>query len=503
VLDPQVMMDACASCHALRRELLPGFEAGARFLDFFEPVLLDGDEYYADGQIHAESYEWTSFLQSPMARAGVTCGDCHEPHRGGLAAEGNALCLRCHDAGLAAARHTHHTGGPGQPTCVGCHMPVTVYMQRDPRHDHAFGQPDPQATVELGVPNACGQCHAERGAPWAAARVREWHGPSDEQTRRRELAAAFTRARRGDRTSAGALVACLEDCPDGVRRASAARLLARMMDAPGVPDALERAAHQPDPLVRAAAVWALADQGGQPAASRDVLVAAAGDPVRLVRLDAAWGLRRTESDGSPESPTVAAALKEWRGVMASQADHPESHHTLGVFHADRGEIAEAEAAYRTALRLAPESVPSRYELALLLAERNDVAGGQAELERVRELAPNHAAAAYALGLLYGERENWEAAIVALKDCLKIDPLYPDALTELAHAYVKVGMGEIANLLLESAAEYPGARTEALRALVGVNLALGKRDTAQRWAQVARDADPALTDDPHIRDLLAP
>ena len=43
----------------------------------------------ADGQVLGEVYEWGSFVQSRMHRAGVVCSDCHEPHRATLRAPGS------------------------------------------------------------------------------------------------------------------------------------------------------------------------------------------------------------------------------------------------------------------------------------------------------------------------------------------------------------------------------------------------------------------------------
>ena len=41
-------------------------------------------------------------------------------------------------------------------------------MARDPRHDHGFTIPDPLLTKELGIPNACNRCHADKTVDWDA-----------------------------------------------------------------------------------------------------------------------------------------------------------------------------------------------------------------------------------------------------------------------------------------------------------------------------------------------
>ena len=73
-------VDACARCHARRRPIVDPYPYGRPFLDTHVPALLETGLYHADGQIRGEVYEYGSFVQSRMFRAGVTCSDCHEPH---------------------------------------------------------------------------------------------------------------------------------------------------------------------------------------------------------------------------------------------------------------------------------------------------------------------------------------------------------------------------------------------------------------------------------------
>jgi predicted CXXCH cytochrome family protein len=62
--------------------------------------------YYPDGQMRDEVYNYGSFKQSKMFAAGLTCGDCHEPHATKLRASGDGVCLQCHAADkYATATH--------------------------------------------------------------------------------------------------------------------------------------------------------------------------------------------------------------------------------------------------------------------------------------------------------------------------------------------------------------------------------------------------------------
>jgi len=100
--DNRVQIDSCAPCHARRRIVYPGFKPGQKFLDYYMPELLDTENYYADGQIREEDYEYTSFLQSKMFHNQVRCTNCHDPHsmkvkfKEGPRITDNRLCGQCH-----------------------------------------------------------------------------------------------------------------------------------------------------------------------------------------------------------------------------------------------------------------------------------------------------------------------------------------------------------------------------------------------------------------------
>ena len=117
---------------------------------------------------------------------------------------GNLLCMRCHVGGtqppapvINPAAHSRHKADGTGHECTTCHMPVTTYMQRHPRHDHGFTIPDPLLTKEFGIPNACNRCHTDKDADWALKTANEFYGEKlNRPTRARAILVA--RARRGD-----------------------------------------------------------------------------------------------------------------------------------------------------------------------------------------------------------------------------------------------------------------------------------------------------------------
>lgn len=296
--------DLCLPCHSRREELnAEGFGPGDDFHDHYR-LELPGppDLFYADGQVQDEDFEGTSLLLSRMGgHAGVGCTDCHAPHASTLRApiEGNQLCLGCHASGargaplIDPAAHSHHKGDSAGNRCVACHMPLTVYMQRDARRDHGFTSPDPMLTRELGIPNACNRCHADRSVAWAEVWAQTWYGvrlrwwgpqfDSRQRVRARGVAAAM-------QGKADAWVALRDLCASEevpAWRASLAALLAPWATEPSVTALLASLRQDRDALVRDAVVRALAEHPSR----LPLLAPLLRDPVRVVRIDAAYALR--------------------------------------------------------------------------------------------------------------------------------------------------------------------------------------------------------------------
>ncbi|MBL7650262.1 MAG: hypothetical protein JNK74_29240, partial [Candidatus Hydrogenedentes bacterium] len=90
-------------------------------------------------------------------------------------------------------------------------MPEKNYMVVHARPDHSFRIPRPDLSQELGTPNACNQCHADKKPAWAAEAIARWYGPE----RRQEpgFAATLAAARAGRREALPGLLALLRDPP--------------------------------------------------------------------------------------------------------------------------------------------------------------------------------------------------------------------------------------------------------------------------------------------------
>ena len=434
----------CARCHSRRGRLTEAYTHGAPVGDSHRVALLEPGLYHADGQVLDEVYVYGSFLQSRMHAEGVTCSDCHDPHTQRLRAEGDGVCLACHDgARYALESHHHHPPASDAARCVACHMPATTYMVVDPRRDHGFRVPRPDLTVDLGTPNACNGCHADRDAAWAAAQVGAW--APNAATGYQRHARALHAAREGRPSARAALLAVArDDGQAGIARASAVAALGAWLDRE-VARALVQWLEDPEPLVRRAAVEALAVL--PPQLRGELLAPRLNDPVREVRHAAVSALAVLPAAAlGKNDATFTTALADYRQALALDADRPEGQLRLGVLLADLGDLDGAEKAYRRALEIEPGYPPALVNLADLLR----VAGRDAELDALfADLPvddPEMAVVHHARGLWLIRQKRNDAALSAIGTAARLAP--EDARFGYVYAVALHGAGEVDAALAE-------------------------------------------------------
>jgi tetratricopeptide (TPR) repeat protein len=366
-------------------------------------------------------------------------------------------------------------------------MPTTTFMVVDARHDHSFRIPRPDRTASLGVPNACNGCHADRKPDWAAAAMRKWfpQPKAGQQT----FAEAFALAGRGAPGARQALAGVAAD-PElpGFSRASAIRRLAPYLN-PALLPGLRAALDDPDALVRAAAVDALS--GADPATRAQLLAPRLGDPVRLVRIDAARALAgEPESRLSPQARALfAGALDEYVAVQRFNADRPEGRANLGNLYATQGRFDDAAAAFRAALALDPGFEPAALNLADLQRSRGMEAEAEKTLREALARNPRSAAAHHALGLSLTRQKR---AAEALREFGQAAGLAPeDARFAYVHAVAlnDAGKGAQARRELERAlAAHPYDR-DLLLALALFERDAGNRARALVFARRLAEVEP--------------
>jgi len=490
-------IETCARCHARRGQFTDDHAAGQPFHDAFRPALIEPGLYWPDGQMRDEVYNYGSFLTSRMAAAGVTCGDCHEPHAGRLRAPGNAVCAQCHLAEkFDTPAHHHHEPGSAGAQCAACHMPATTYMVVDPRHDHSFRIPRPDRSVALGVPNACNACHADRDAPWAADAMRAWY--PQPKPGFQYFAETFAAADAGDGRARDSLVALAGDTaqPPIVRASALARLAGDVR--PDVIAEARKGLRDPDPNLRFAAAEAYA--GTEPATMARDLAPLLDDPIRLVRMSAARTLAGPgEAALEPaRRERFEAVLEEYVAGQRFNADRPEAHVNLGSLYLLRGDAAGAEAAYRKAQAIDPAFVPAWVNLADLQRAQADEEASRQTLLAGLKVVPGDATLRHALGLSYARTGDLQAAVEELEAAATAAPESARYTFVYAIALHSAGREQESIRALEQGLERHPANREYLLTLASIHLDAGRRDDALQYLAQAAQAYPG---DPEVARML--
>ncbi len=417
--------ETCAPCHA-RNEMLTGdIQPGRSYSDHYRLALpVEAGVFYADGQMREEDFNYTSFLTSRMGgKAGVTCLDCHDSHSGKprLPVENNAICLQCHTTPgtmnapvIDPTAHSHHASESTGNRCVSCHMPTTVFMQRDPRHDHGFLRPDPLLTKELGIPNACNRCHADQSTDWAIAATTNWYGGKME-SRQRERTRAVAAAQAAAPDGAAKLLALAASEQVPAWKATLLSLTRAYETETEVVAAAAQALNDGEPLVRSAAVQVLAARGDQSSQLRPRLK----DPSRLVRLDAEFAL-------SNELPENSVERRELDAYLATSADQPAGRMRWGQDLFNRGRAAEGEAQLRQAIAWDPNSPGIHDALGAGLHSLNREKEAAGEFWRAAQLQPADGDAAFRAALAFAGAGQLSDAELALRETIRRDPRHDRA-----------------------------------------------------------------------------
>ncbi len=361
----ETYIQQCASCHARREPFADGNPLpGTPFHDAYRLTTLREGSYHADGQILDEVYVYGSFLQSRMYANGVTCANCHEPHRAGLRASGNGVCTQCHSpAGNPEfptltlkdyddPSHHFHSADSDGAECKSCHMIERDYMGVDGRRDHSFRIPRPDLWRSTRAPDACTDCHTDQTPDWAAEAIERWYPDSDR--RGPHFGEVIAQGRNDLAGSAQDLAALAEyTALPGIARATALEML-HTAATPELATRLAPLLEDPDALVRAAAVGVQRAAPITEGPSR--LAGLLADPVKTVRIAAAREFLSYQIARMPDSmgQDLGTAMGEWRQSLMAKADFPETHLVIGGIGLTTRRMDSALGAFGEAVALDPQ-----------------------------------------------------------------------------------------------------------------------------------------------------
>jgi tetratricopeptide (TPR) repeat protein len=205
-----------------------------------------------------------------------------------------------------------------------------------------------------------------------------------------------------------------------IARASALLLLPRYAS-PASEAAIKAAIVDPSALVRSAVPRAL-----PPAPSRAVVQVVApllSDSSRAVRIDAARALAGFDMRTMTQDQRNAfdSAQRELVAAEMVDVDRPEAHLNLGVLDLRRQQPVDAEAEYRTALRLDSNFVPALTNLADLDRMRGQDQQGADLLRKALIIEPKNADVRHSLSLLFIRQHSYTEALDQLRQASKLAP----------------------------------------------------------------------------------
>ena len=502
-IDNKSYVDLCARCHARRSALEDYGFNWYDVLDHMIPQLLTKPEYFADGQILDEDYVYGSFTQSRMYMEDVQCNDCHNVHSGQLVMQGNKLCLQCHRSDVYDT-YDHHfhkyegvgslqvvdefgkTRNPGEGAlCVNCHMPGRYYMGVDYRHDHSFRVPRPDLSNNMGTPNACIQCHADKSNQWATNYLNEWYG----KKKKSHFGEAFSEAYESKPEAFDKLVILANDeLYPAIVRATAIYLLGNYYPEECKPEFI-KSMKSLESLIRYTAIHHF------PIATPEdieLITPLLNDPVKAVRIEAAARLSIFPPQQIPEKKKelLKKILIEYKESIEYMGDFASSRHNLGNFYNNSGNTSEAIKHFIEAIKIDDEFYPAKvnlamvynaqgendkaellfkdviktnpeiydvyYSLGLLLAEMQKYEEAGQYLEKAGELMPGNARVFYNLGQIQQYLGKVESAELSFVTALKIEPENIDYLYVLGDFYFNLKRFEKSRAIANKMEEiYPG------------------------------------------------
>jgi predicted CXXCH cytochrome family protein len=486
---PQIQLNACAACHARKSDIAQETVHSDEIMDDLIPQVISTENYFADGQIRDEDYEYGSFTQSKMFNNGVQCSNCHNPHSGKLRRTGNELCLQCHKPTYDSPTHHFHKADTEESLCINCHMPVKTFMGIDHRRDHSFRIPRPDQSIIYGTPNACTSCHVDKTFAWAAKTVTTWYGP----TRRYHFSDDLAPGSVLDEQSEHHLIKLLADTSQPeIARATAAFYLGSIQTRKSA-EALNSGMKDEKPLVRYHALKSMENFPEE--LWMEAAIPLLSDKVRAVRIAAADLFHRLPPS-SIQAMAKEAYMKadsENQRFLLYQTDFALGNVMLADYQMQSGNYVSAIDYYQKGLKKDNQMNYARFNLS---AAYSTMAKNEEALKTLQEAAmidPNNERVYYNLGLLYYEMKN-EA--LALENFRKADQLG----SQNQGLYYNYG------ILLQQQGKWKEAEQILLKGLAlnpqapGLNYALAYLYMSQRLPQKARPYAIVLYQlDPHKQD----
>ncbi|MEX0720364.1 MAG: tetratricopeptide repeat protein [Balneolaceae bacterium] len=489
-------INTCAPCHSRREKLNDEYIHGNDFLDHYDPALPVPEEYFADGQIKGEVFEYASFLQSKMYAMGVKCSDCHDPHSLRLkeSVTDNKLCMQCHTPSYDSPDHHFHEMNTEASQCISCHMTGKNFMEIDFRRDHSFRVPRPDLSEEFDTPNACNSCHEDQSLEWASKAIVNWYGAERESA----FSEVLAKTQRGENITTGELEHWINDITQPELIRATLVWYAGQFPSDENSDLIFKALESQEPIIRASAVKAMEQM---PAGIRQSFLAdALKDSMIAVRIPAIRALAEfNENDFEEEFKNVFRdAVQEYKTYLDINDYFPQAQMNRGQFYEQQGEIDKAIEAYQKTLEKDPEFNPARINLAYIYNRQEDNSKAEELLKIVIDQEPEFGQAYYSLGLLMAEQDQLNEAVRYFEQAAERMPEHHRVFYNLAIAYQTLNRSEEAESAYRQAIELAPENGDYRYGLITLYMQQEQFKEAYGQAEILDSLHP---NNPQVQQLL--
>ncbi len=483
VVHNNTLIETCARCHARASRLSDYYYHGQSFLQSHIPSTINATNYYIDGQIKEEDYEYGSFLQSKMYAEGVTCINCHDAHTMKVKQPLNTVCFSCHAPSVFDVQeHTHHAVASTGSQCVNCHMPVTNYMMIDERRDHSIRIPRPDLSEKLNTPNACNKCHTDKPVTWAAKYFMQWYG--DKLPAAKTYGQLMYAVSKNTDESLNDLNQLLTQNYPDIIKATALEQYTEFYS-PQLSDEIKSYLQSADPDLRLNAVRACANF---PA---DVLLPEItpllDDKILAVRTEAMNTLAPLYAQlDENKKQRFDAVMNEYLAIQKYISDRPEGFLNQGIVLAETGRTDEAEQMYLMGVKRFPGFIPFYGNLADLYRAKNLESKSKEYLDKGLAIAPNNGTLHYALGLWYIRNHDETTGINELKKAASLEPANASFVYGYAIGLVSKKDAQKALQLLENFIAKNGNDPMILNGLISIYQDQKQIDKANYYAGIRKN-----------------
>jgi predicted O-linked N-acetylglucosamine transferase (SPINDLY family) len=186
----------------------------------------------------------------------------------------------------------------------------------------------------------------------------------------------------------------------------------------------------------------------------------------------------------------ADAEAAFRAAVRLAPGFSQVHTMLGALLHSQGRLAEAADSYRRVVEAEPNSADAHFDLASVLQPQGDLAGAAECYEQALKLAPNHVISHINLGTLRKQQGLVDEAIAHFQAALAGDPTSVTAKNNLAGLLLKLGRLDEAQAAFEEVAQANPRFQPAQFGLAGVHYRRGNLEQALSVCRSVLQTDPA-------------